>query len=201
MYTCSPHGDRSILATISESKMQNSILPEHITALVVQAKTNPAAFGRLYEHYVQPVYRYLYSRVGSMHVAEDLTSQTFIAAYEALPRYRERGHFVAWLFRIAQSRLMDYYRDKKIEIDLDQVERIEGSDVDGDALNHIIQDEELKQIRLLIEHLDLDEQEIIRLRFVADLTFPEMAEILGKREDAVRKSLNRLMARLRSQME
>lgn len=59
----------------------------------------------------------------------------------------------------------------------------------------------MKQIRLLIQHLDLDEQEIIRLRFVADLTFPEMAEILGKREDAVRKSLNRLMARLRSQME
>ena len=181
--------------------MQNSILQEHITALIVQAKTNPAAFGRLYEHFVQPVYRYLYSRVGSMYVAEDLTSQTFIAAYEALPRYRERGHFSAWLFRIARSRLMDYYRDKKIEIDLDQVERIEGSDVDGDALNHIIQDEELKQIRLLIQHLDLDEQELIRLRFVAELTFPEMAQLLGKREDAVRKSLNRLMARLRSQME
>jgi RNA polymerase sigma-70 factor (ECF subfamily) len=159
--------------------MQNSILPEHITALVVQAKTNPAAFGRLYEHYVQPVYRYLYSRVGSMHVAEDLTSQTFVAAYEALPRYRERGHFVAWLFRIARSKLMDYYRDNKTEIDLDQVERIESSDVDGDALNDIIQDEELKQIRLLIQHLDLDEQELIRLRFVAELTFPEMAQLLG----------------------
>ncbi len=181
--------------------MQNSILQEHITALIVQAKTNPAAFGRLYEHFVQPVYRYLYSRVGSMYVAEDLTSQTFIAAYEALPRYRERGHFSAWLFRIARSRLMDYYRDKKIEIDLDQVERIEGSYLDGDALNDIIQDEELKQIRLLIQHLDFDEQELIRLRFVAELTFPEMAEILGKREDAVRKSLNRLMVRLRSQME
>ena len=96
--------------TISEANMQKRILPENITSLVAEAKTNSAAFAGLYEHFVQPVYRYLYSRVGSLHDAEDLTSQTFMAAFEGLPRYRERGHFAAWLFRIAQSKLMDYFR-------------------------------------------------------------------------------------------
>jgi len=181
--------------------MQKSIIPEKITALAAEAKTNPAAFGGLYEHYVQPVYRYLYSRVGSMYEAEDLTSQTFIAAYEALPRYRERGHFAAWLFRIAQSKLMDHYRQRKKEIGLDEAERIERSNEIGDALNDIIQDDDLRKIQFIIQHLHIDEQELLRLRYVADLTFAEMAEILGKNEDAVKKSVSRLLARIRNQME
>ena len=180
--------------------MQKRILPEYITALVAEAKTNPEAFGGLYEHYVQPVYRYLYSRVGSSQEAEDLTSQTFFAAYEGMPRYRERGHFAAWLFRIAQSKLMDYFRKHKTWV-YEVEESLEGSSDAADTLNELIEDEELRQIRLLIRRLRDDEQELIRLRYVADLTFVEMAEVLGKREDAVRKSHDRLLARLRSQME
>lgn len=185
--------------TISESNMQKRILPENITALVAEAKTNPAAFAGLYEHFVQPVYRYLYSRVGSLHDAEDLTSQTFMAAFEGLPRYRERGHFAAWLFRIAQSKLMDYFRKNRSWVDIE-----EGLEKSGDALDtlsDLIEDEELKRIKLLIQRLREDEQDLIRLRYVADLTFAEMAEVLGKREDAVRKSLDRLLARLRNQLE
>lgn len=191
--------ERFKVFTISESNMQKRILPENITALVAEAKTNPAAFAGLYEHFVQPVYRYLYSRVGSLHDAEDLTSQTFMAAFEGLPRYRERGHFAAWLFRIAQSKLMDYFRKNRSWVDIE-----EGLKKSGDALDtlsDLIEDEELKRIKLLIQRLREDEQDLIRLRYVADLTFAEMAEVLGKREDAVRKSLDRLLARLRSQLE
>lgn len=75
--------------------MQSRTFSEDISALAMKAKTDPVAFGRLYDHYVQPVYRYLYSRVESVHEAEDLTSQTFITAYEALSKYRERGQFAA----------------------------------------------------------------------------------------------------------
>jgi RNA polymerase sigma-70 factor (ECF subfamily) len=78
--------------------MQSKTFSETIATLVVEAKTDPVAFSRLYDHYVQPVYRYIYSRVGTVHEAEDITSQTFMAAYESLGRYRERGQFSAWLF-------------------------------------------------------------------------------------------------------
>lgn len=178
--------------------MQKKTHPESITALAAEAKSDPAAFGRLYDHYVQPVYRYLYSRVGSVHEAEDLTSQTFVAAYEALPRYRERGHFAAWLFRIARSKLMDHYRGGKYEVGLDTAQR---STEQVDALNHLIQDEEIRRLRALIQGLPAHEQDLIHLRYVAELSYPEMAELLGKREDAVRKAIQRLLARLRSQME
>ena len=66
---------------------------DDLQALVVAAQKDPAAFGALYDRYVQPIYRYVFSRVGSAHEAEDITSQTFMAAYEALVKYRERGQF------------------------------------------------------------------------------------------------------------
>lgn len=178
--------------------MQNSVHTKSVNALAAEAKTNPAAFSRLYDHYVQPVYRYLYSRVGTKQAAEDLTSQTFIAALEALPRYRERGHFSAWLFRIAQSKLMDHFRAGRHEFGLDSAENLAEQ---GDVLGHVIQDETILRLRILIQNLTADEQDLIRLRYVAGLSFPEMAELLGKREDAVKKSVSRLLARLRSQME
>ena len=70
-----------------------------------------------------------------------------------------------------------------------------------DALGAVIQDEEFSRLRSIIKKLNPEEQDLIRLRFVADLSFVEMAELLGKREDAVKKSVYRLLARLKSQME
>jgi len=184
--------------TIADTEMQRKTHPDIIVALVTEAKNNPAAFGKLYDHFVQPIYRYLYSQVGSAHEAEDLTSQTFIAAYEALPRYSERGQFAAWLFRIARSKLMDHFRGSKHESGLEAAERpAEGMD----TLNSLIQDEEISRLKFLIQGLNAKEQDLIHLRYVAELSFPEMAEVLGKGEDAVRKSVTRLLARLRSQME
>jgi RNA polymerase sigma-70 factor, ECF subfamily len=178
--------------------MKNKTLIENIPALVEDAKDDPAAFGRLYNHYVQPVYRYLYSRVGTTHDAEDLTSQTFMAAFEYLPRYRERGQFAAWLFRIARSKMMDHFRRNKHEVELDAAQRFASGD---DALLQVIQNEEISRLACLIKKLNFEEQDLIHLRYVAELTFAEIADLLGRREDAVKQSLYRLLARLKGQME
>jgi RNA polymerase sigma factor (sigma-70 family) len=165
---------------------------------VEDAKDDPAAFGQLYDHYVQPVYRYLYSRVGITHDAEDLTSQTFMAAFEYLPRYRERGQFAAWLFRIARSKMADHFRGNRYEVDLETAQRFAGGD---DALLQVIQNEEISRLTFLIKNLNFEEQDLIHLRYVAELTFAEVADLLGKREEAVKQSVYRLLARLKGQME
>lgn len=181
----------------ADRKMQ-TMTQDDIPALVTAAQNDPAAFGRLYDRYVHPIYRYIYSRVGVSHEAEDITSQTFMAAYEALGRYRERGQFSAWLFRIAQSKLNDHFRRSRREVGLEAAGKILERE---DSLGALIRAEELTRIRSLISHLDEDEQELIRLRYVADLSFAEIAGLLGRREDAVKKSVYRLLARLKSQME
>ena len=181
----------------ADRKLQ-MMVQDDIAPLVSDAVENPAAFGRLYDRFVQRIYRYVYSRVGNAHEAEDITSQTFIAAYESLRRYRERGQFLAWLFRIARSKINDHFRRSRREVGLDAAERIVEVD---DALGALIQNEELIRLQALIKKINDDERELIRLRYVADLSFVEMAELLGKREDAVKKSVYRLLERLKGLME
>jgi RNA polymerase sigma-70 factor, ECF subfamily len=186
-----------MIAFKADRKFQ-AMVQDDIPALVSAAQKDPAAFGRLYDRYVQPVYRYIYSRVGVSHEAEDITSQTFMAAYEALGRYSERGQFPAWLFRIAKSKLNDHFRRSRREVGLDAAGEVLERE---DSLGALIRAEELTRIRSLIGHLNEDEQELIRLRYVADLSFAEIAGLLGRREDAVKKSVYRLLARLKGQME
>ena len=173
-------------------------LQDDTRALIAAAQKDPATFGKLYDRYVQPIYRYVYSRVGSSHEAEDITSQTFMAAYEALGRYQERDQFSAWLFRIARNKINDYFRHSQHEARLEaEEEKLEQEDV----LGTLIRAEELSRIRFIVRHLSEEEQELLRLRYVADLSFVEIADLLGRREDTVKKSVYRLLARLKSQME
>lgn len=179
---------------VKTRQMSQDELPD----LIAAAKSDPAAFARLYDHYLQPVYRYLYSRLGDAHSAEDVTSQTFITAYEALPKYREQGQFTAWLFRIARSKMNDHFRRNRREVGLAAAGELFERE---DALGTLIRAEELSQVRFLIKKLNPEEQDLLRLRYVAELSFGEMAELLGKREDAVKKSVYRLLERLKGQME
>ena len=73
-------------------------------------------FGELFSLYTQPVYRYVYSRIGRIAEAEYVTAQTFLVAFEHFPKYRHDGCFASWLFSIARSKAMDYFRRQRVEI-------------------------------------------------------------------------------------
>jgi RNA polymerase sigma-70 factor (ECF subfamily) len=183
---------------ISDLKFKPGMDSESLSTLAAAAKTDPAVFGRLYDHYVKPVYNYIRSRIATEQEAEDLTSKTFIAAYEALPRYHERGLFAAWLFRIARSKLTDHLRRSKYEVPLETVENWAGNE---DTLEQLVRSEDLRRLASLIRCLSDGDRDLIQLRYVAGLSFAEMAEVLGKREDAVKKSLYRLLVNIKGQLE
>lgn len=166
-----------------------------LAALVARAQRDPAEFVTLYDRYVQSVYRYHFSRVGNAPDAQDLTAQTFLAALEALPRYRHRGYFAAWLFRIARSQRGTFFRSRSRETDS---EPAEAAPAPGDALAALV---ERAPLRALLRALDDDERELLNLRYAADLKFGEIADLLGRNEAAVKKALYRLLARLQAQLE
>ena len=82
--------------------------------LIEQAKTDPEAFGKLYELYVDRVYNYIYYRVGNEPDAEDLTAKVFYKALNHIPHYHNRGKpFAAWLYRISRNLVANWYRDSQ----------------------------------------------------------------------------------------
>ncbi len=172
---------------------------EHrVSQIIAAARQDPQVFGELYSLYAQPVFRYLYSRIGSFPEAEDATAQTFLAALERLPKYRHDGYFASWLFSIARNKAMDHFRKQRKETSLDEAELFPD---DANLLQQVIKTERIAALSRLIKTLPEDEQELIRLRYVADLNFAEIGHMLGQKEDTVKKSLYRLLARLKAQLE
>ncbi len=164
--------------------------------LVRSAKHDLTQFAALYDRHVQSIYRYIYSRVGSQAQAEDITSQTFLAAMEALSSYREQGHFRAWLFTIARRKIADHYRQRKPESSLD------GREVQAntsDPLQKVIRKEAFAELHAMIGELTEFECELIRLRYVAELPFAEIGRLVGKSEGAAKKALYRLLDRLQTE--
>lgn len=170
-------------------------------ALARTALNDPNDFAILYRRYVNRIYRYLIVYTNSEKEAEDLTAEVFLAALNGLPRYRENGHFAAWLFAIARNKLTDSYRKKKPRLihDLEDIENCE----DGDSmpLTKIIHAEELERLSDLVGQLKPQQIELLQLRFSGRLTYAEIASIVGRSEAAVKMSIGRLLRRLQAQWE
>lgn len=173
--------------------------PELEDALILEViKGNPSALAAVYDFYARRIYRYFYSRVENSEDADDLTAQTFLSVIEALPRYQHRGQFTAWIFQIARSKAMDFFRRDHSKL---QKETDLSGIVFDETLEEVIEGQTVETLRLMIQLLDEDERELLRLRFVVDLSYVEIAELLGRKEDAVRKSVNRIIERLYVRME
>jgi len=154
------------------------------------------AFAELYQRYLPPVYRFLFKRTGgNVALAEDLTSQVFLEALDNLPNYHERGYFAAWLFTIARRRLADHHRSNKMVFLEEIPETVFGiSDNPEDREN-------MERLKQLLAAMDDEKREVLQLRFSAELSFADMAIVLGKSESAVKMSLYRVLDWLRSQWE
>jgi RNA polymerase sigma factor (sigma-70 family) len=162
------------------------------------ARQDHKAFGELYKLYVEQVFRYLYSRTGNVHEAEDITAQAFLTAFESFDRFRQDGHFASWLFTIARNKAIDHFRQRKNTSSIDEIAELP---MDSDPLSKIIHSEQSAAVSKLIQALSEEDQELLRLRFLANLSFPEIAHFLHRNEEATKKTIYRLVERLHNQLE
>ena len=137
------------------------------------------------------------ARIGSQADAEDATAQTFLSAIEGFGRYHHEGFFGAWLFGIARRKAADYFR----QAGHSQFLPDELPALDPDLLQQAVSSERLHDLRALLLELDEEEQELLRLRYAAQLSFGEIACLMERKEDALKKSLYRLLDRLHSRLE
>lgn len=172
---------------------------EEDASLVRAAQRNTEAFAALYRRYVTAIYRYIYSRVGHAAQAEDLTAQVFTEALEGLHRYREQGNFAGWLFTIARRKVTDHYRRQRPPVPLN--EALDRPAEGDDPLTRVVQDAVLQRLAALVTQLDEEQQELLRLRFAAGLTYGEIGRLVGRSEAAVKMAVHRLLHGLEAAWE
>lgn len=167
-------------------------------ALVAAALDQREAFGELYDRYMPRVYRYLVTRSATQEEAADLTQHVFLKALDALPKYRRgRAPFAAWLFRIARNAATDAHRRRRSSVSLDGMPAA-APDVNGHGPEAAaLKNEQLQQLRTLVARLDPGKRELLALRFAGGLSAREIAPLVGKREEAVKKQLTRILATLK----
>jgi RNA polymerase sigma-70 factor (ECF subfamily) len=151
------------------------------------------AIAALYRDHVDAVYRYIRMRVCDDQVAEDLTAQVFLKVLEGLPHYQITDRpFRAWLYRIAYARTVDYFRrqSRRQEVILPETlaadgpqpgERLEAEAAWERAVN-------------LIAQLTDDQQDVLVLRFVGELSLADVAGTLGRSFGAVKALQHRALA-------
>jgi RNA polymerase sigma-70 factor (ECF subfamily) len=149
----------------------------------------------LYRCHVDVVYRYIWARVRDESVAEDLTSQVFLNSLEGLSTYRHTGKpFLAWLYRIAYARVVDYWRqhERRVEVPLD--EALPATDPRPGALLEVEAD--WVTAMDLVAQLTDDQQEVLMLRFIGEMSLAQVAETLGKTVGATKAIQHRALASL-----
>lgn len=104
--------------------IQSDPIPDENSKLILAAQKNPVRFQAIYDRWVVPVYQYFYHRTVEITSAEDMILQLFLAALRALPRYRQRGHFTAWLFAIARNLAKEHYRKTEREVTLEMAQNL-----------------------------------------------------------------------------
>jgi RNA polymerase sigma-70 factor (ECF subfamily) len=163
-------------------------------ALVERARRDTGGFEPLYRRHRDRLYGYLLARSGNEEDAADLTQHVFLQAYLGLEKYREdKGSFAAWLFGIARHAATDFHRRRRVAVQWEylpaDVLTSDRDDLEADAMRR----EQTAHVRDLLEALPKEKREILVLRFVGDLTIPEIAAVIGKSPEATRKQLTRTL--------
>lgn len=157
-----------------------------------------AKFRAFYTKHFDRVYRFVFFRVANnADVAEDLTSEIFMKALRSFEKYDEAKSESAWIMTIARNHLINHYRDKKEQVDLDDVKfSLQG--IDGERQVEL--EEDVRSLYEVMNTLTPQERRIIELKHLQGYKNKEIAEVLGKTEGACRIELHRAMKRLTSLM-
>ena len=167
--------------------------------LVERAKLDPREFAPLYERHFPRIYRFVFARVKDQAAAEDVTSEVFMKALKAMPRYQYLGRpFVAWLYRIALNAIKDRQRCGPQFQPFEELHHLsEEPPPDDLAANR----DEMRRIWTLVATLPVDQQTALVLRFRDDLKIKEIAAVMGKSDGAVKLLVHRGVSRLRTEVE
>ena len=163
--------------------------------LAHQALSDVSAFSELYRRNITRVYRYHIAYCGNVKDAEDLTSQTFIAALEGISSFRGTGSFAAWIMGIASKKRLMYFRGSRLEVPLEAALHYPSPDLPTDKV--ATQRLQLESVSRALRQISHDRAEAISLSYFGGLSNSEVSRVMNKGEAAVKMLISRGLQDLR----
>ncbi len=156
------------------------------------------AFGVLYDRYAEKIYRFVYFKVLNKDVAEDIVSAVFIKGYEKIGSFNaNKGTFSQWIYSIARNTVIDHYRTNRKNVDIEDIFDL-GEDERTEA--KIDARDLLKKVEKYLTKLNPRQREIITLRVWEELSYREIAAVVGGSEDSVKVMFSRTIRELRDKL-
>jgi RNA polymerase sigma-70 factor (ECF subfamily) len=177
-------------------------------ALVERARDDPAAFGALYDRYVDRIYGYALRETRDVATAQDVTAATFEKALRHIRRFR-RGEMglAPWLYRIARNEIAQHFRrDRRLSplAPGDEDDATGGADAGGwesrPIESAVLSGERDRDLRDALSRLSEADRDILTLRFLEQLPTEDVAHILDCSRDNVYVRLHRALGRLRGHL-
>lgn len=159
------------------------------------------AFSKIYDQHIDKIYRFIFLKVNSQEVAQDLTSETFLRVWEKFKQENKNPieNPQAFLYQTARNLVIDYYREKG-KARVVSVELAPIIDPRTDLEETARQRSDLETIRTALADLKEDYQNVIIWHFLDDLPISQVAKMLGRTEEATRVLLHRALKTLREKI-
>lgn len=179
------HDDSALAASSAEDEAEGS----RLIALVELARNGDAgAFGQLFDHYHGSVYRFLYYRLGSAQVAEDLTSETFFRALRSMSSFRWQGKdFGAWLMTIARNLTTDHFKAGRTRHESPTEDMTTLDTTTESPENAVLATLTNEALLEALGELPTEQRECLVMRFLQGLSIAETSEVLGRSAGAVKQ--------------
>jgi len=157
-------------------------------------------FGKIYDQYINKIYRFIFLKVNSQEIAEDLTSEVFVRSWDKFRTGEDIRNIQAFLYQVARNLVIDHYREKG-ESRTISAEEIWAPDLRVDLEKEAQIDSEMSQARFALSKINEDYADIVVWRYLDQLSVSEIAKILNKSEGAVRVMLHRALKALKNELE
>lgn len=174
--------------------MKKHTIKEKYLVYKVRFAKDAESYGQLYDFYVDRIFRFIFFKVNSKEVAEDITSEVFLKTWEYINTAGKKiENFNALIYRVARNAVIDHYRTKKdsfLDTDEEQLKQIQDK---RNMEEEVTVKVEMENIEKYLMKLKDVHREIIILKYVEEFSTTEIASIIGKSKANVRVLLHRAL--------
>ena len=156
------------------------------------------AFGALVEQYRDNVYRLAYRMCGNAYDADEAAQEAFVAAWRALPNFRGDAKFSTWLYRLTTNAAIDVMRREKRHKAVGDGEMVEVADDTDSPQETVERTEQQEAVQKALATLSDEYREVLLLRYMEELDYAEIAEVLKLPSGTVKSRINRAKAALKT---